>query len=174
MQPEHKRLLSKIPKEEPVCPLHTDIIRVAGLPVWAGRQTWQQTASLSPPEQSRGWQRVRGSHWAARGCAGVVYKRGWKLWPSSSEPQHTTPLMSYRLLHCGIHVSGQCHAWVSTKKIAVKKIEEKKLQRRKRVLVKESQGLTSALCHAALYEDEELQSVCVWRERRGCRPFIVC
>lgn len=49
-------------------------------------------------------------------CAGFVCKRGWKLWPSSSEPQHTTPLMSYRLLHCGIHVSGQCHGSPQKKK----------------------------------------------------------
>ncbi len=56
--------------------------------------------------------------------------------------------------------------WVSTKKTVVKK--KKKLQRRKRVLVKESQGLTSALCHVALYEDEELQSVC------ACVCVCVC
>lgn len=58
--------------------------------------------------------------------------------------------MSYRLLHRGIHVSGQCHGSPPKKKTVV--------QRKKK-----SQCLISVLCHVALYE------LCVWGGTQGGR-----
>lgn len=111
--------------------LHTDIIRAAGLPVRACGQTSLERASASPPK--RGADRDRDSRrvelsWT-QCCAGFACSKGWKKpWPSSSKPQHNTPLMTYRLLHRGIHVSGQCHGSTQKKK--------KKMQKRKRILAK--------------------------------------